>query len=51
MVPVHSEECKGLCPVCGEDRNVRECGCKPEGVPGRESPFAVLSKIIKPDKE
>jgi uncharacterized protein len=51
MVPVHSEGCKGLCPVCGEDRNVRECGCKPEGMPEKESPFAVLRKIIKPDKE
>ncbi|HZX46152.1 MAG TPA: YceD family protein [Clostridia bacterium] len=22
-----SEECKGLCPICGADRNVKECGC------------------------
>ncbi|MGI6697933.1 MAG: hypothetical protein GXY97_01700 [Clostridiales bacterium] len=22
-----SEECKGLCPICGADRNVEECGC------------------------
>lgn len=21
------EDCKGLCPVCGQDRNERECGC------------------------
>ena len=21
------EECKGLCPICGADRNVKECGC------------------------
>lgn len=20
-------DCKGLCPVCGQNRNVRECGC------------------------
>jgi uncharacterized protein len=24
------ENCKGLCPVCGEDLNVRRCGCRPE---------------------
>ncbi len=24
------EDCKGLCPVCGEDRNVVDCGCKVE---------------------
>ncbi len=22
-----SEECKGLCPICGADRNVEECSC------------------------
>ncbi len=22
-----SEDCKGLCPVCGADRNVTDCGC------------------------
>ena len=21
------EDCKGLCPVCGQDRNEKECGC------------------------
>lgn len=21
------EDCKGICPVCGENRNVRDCGC------------------------
>ncbi len=24
------EDCKGLCPVCGCDRNVTECGCMSE---------------------
>jgi uncharacterized protein len=23
-----TEECKGLCPVCGEDRNSQECACE-----------------------
>jgi uncharacterized protein len=23
-----SETCKGLCPVCGQDLNVKECGCQ-----------------------
>ena len=22
-------ECRGLCPVCGADRNAAECGCEP----------------------
>jgi len=24
--PVHAEDCKGLCPRCGADRNVEDCG-------------------------
>jgi uncharacterized protein len=51
MVPVHREDCKGLCPVCGADLNERECGCTQESTPEKESPFAVLRKIIKPEKE
>lgn len=28
MHPVCSEGCKGICPVCGQNRNVRACGCE-----------------------
>jgi len=24
------ENCKGICPVCGQNRNQRNCGCQPE---------------------
>jgi len=51
MVPVHREDCKGLCPTCGADRNEQECGCTPGAMPEKENPFAVLKKIIKPEKE
>jgi len=27
FAPVHDVECKGICPVCGADLNVAECGC------------------------
>ena len=27
--PVCSEDCKGLCPQCGINRNVRSCQCQP----------------------
>jgi uncharacterized protein len=26
--PLCRESCKGLCPICGQDRNERECGCE-----------------------
>ena len=36
-----SENCKGLCPVCGQDLNVKECGCK-----NTVSPFGILKKEL-----
>lgn len=40
--PVCKPECKGLCPKCGENRNLGECGCSgDEGDPR----LAVLRKL------
>ncbi len=36
------EECRGVCPRCGGDRNRDECPCGPEE---RDSPFAVLKNL------
>ena len=38
------EDCKGLCPVCGNDRNQRECGC--EKLPREDGPFAQLKGLF-----
>ena len=35
------EDCKGVCPNCGADRNLTNCGCPKEAV--RETPFSSLS--------
>jgi uncharacterized protein len=40
--PVCREDCKGLCPVCGADRNAGSCGCE-ESRP--KTPFAVLEAL------
>ncbi len=48
MQPLCDEECRGLCPVCGQDRNERRCECREEQVP---SPFAVLKKLRQAVKE
>ncbi|MBU2511464.1 DUF177 domain-containing protein [bacterium] len=40
-----SEDCKGLCSVCGTNRNESNCNCLDES---SSSPFAVL-KDLKPD--
>ncbi len=34
-------DCRGLCPVCGVNRNVKECGCS---LQHEDSPFALLKK-------
>lgn len=36
-------DCKGLCPMCGQDLNTAQCGCKPECL----SPFAKLKGKFK----
>jgi uncharacterized protein len=41
--PICKPDCKGLCPVCGEDLNLADCGHRPES----DSPFAVLKDLLK----
>lgn len=41
-----SEECKGLCPICGTNLNLRTCDCKGEAIDPR---LAVLRKIVTGD--
>ena len=42
MKVVCRPDCRGLCPVCGVNRNARECGCSAQH---EDSPFAFLKKI------
>lgn len=42
------EDCRGICPICGQDRNERECGCD-TFVP--DPRMAVIQDIFKKDKE
>lgn len=37
-----AEECRGLCPICGEDLNQRECGCHP---PDADERWSALKDI------
>ncbi|SRR5581483_4111033 len=41
--PLHRPDCKGLCPVCGQDLNIRDCGHRPQE---DESPFSALKKLL-----
>ena len=42
-----SEDCKGLCPICGADLNMGPCGCKKETDPR----LAVLAKLLQRDED
>jgi uncharacterized protein len=37
-------DCRGICPVCGAERNKKNCGC---AVGGGDSPFGALSRLTK----
>lgn len=49
LQPLHSPECLGLCPQCGQNLNRGRCGCQG---PGQRSPFEVLARWFdKMDEE
>ena len=41
--PLHDPDCKGLCPICGQDLNIRDCGHRPDE---DNSPFSELKKLL-----
>ena len=41
--PICKPDCKGLCPTCGQDLNVADCGHRPES---NDSPFAALKDLL-----
>jgi len=44
--PLCSEDCKGLCPVCGANRNLTDCKCRQKEPDSR---FAVLRELLDKD--
>ena len=44
--PLCSEECAGLCQVCGVNRNEQLCACRDTG---EDSPFRVLKRLHFPE--
>lgn len=46
MKPVCSEDCKGLCPICGGDLNINKCGCTDRNIDPR---LSVLKDLLKGD--
>jgi uncharacterized protein len=46
LIPVCSKSCKGLCPICGNDRNKKMCDCKPEIIE-EYKPLSALKDLLK----
>lgn len=44
FIPLCSEDCQGLCPVCGTNRNEEACGCKQDKVDPRLAGLADFFK-------
>lgn len=44
MQPLCRDDCRGLCPVCGQNKNEQTCSCR-EDQPS--NPFAVLQERLK----
>jgi uncharacterized protein len=48
MKPLCAQACRGLCPVCGANLNVADCGCKPVWEDPRLAP---LKGLLNREKE
>jgi uncharacterized protein len=44
LKPVCREDCGGLCPTCGANRNRIECSCQPAEIDPRLAPLLALKK-------
>lgn len=45
MKPLCRAECRGLCPVCGGNRNVTPCACETRSVDPRLAPLEALRRL------
>ena len=51
VTPVHTRDCRGLCPVCGADLNVTDCGHRSEPADLRWAPLTSLGGLLGSTEE
>src|SRR5881296_3505039 len=51
VAPLHSEDCHGLCPECGADLNVVDCGHRAESADTRWAPLMSLEGLLSSTEE
>lgn len=47
IAAICQDECKGLCPVCGSNRNIEACGCVQERIDPRLAGLKDFFKNVK----
>jgi len=47
LKPICHEDCQGLCPTCGGNRNRIQCGCRTEAEDPRLAPLAEIRKRLR----
>jgi uncharacterized protein len=50
LKPLCREECRGLCPTCGANRNLSACGCPPPEEPG-DPRLEPLRKLVDKNRQ
>ena len=50
VIPLCDDDCKGLCPTCGQNLNQGACECDKEHKVNPTSPFAALAGFVVEDK-
>jgi uncharacterized protein len=48
MQLICGEDCRGICPVCGQNRNQQDCGCSPASTDDRWNKLRMLRAEIAP---
>lgn len=46
---VCSDECRGICPICGTNLNKLNCSCVKEELPKKQNPFSALKDFLSQD--
>ena len=50
MKPLCDDDCKGICPICGSNKNENPCNCE-EKIKVENSPFAKLKELLDKKKK
>ena len=50
LKPLCREDCRGLCPACGQNRNLVPCGCPPPEEPG-DPRLEPLRKLVDKNRQ